>query len=656
MNYIEYLYKTDYNTLKSILLSKPVTELQAILKDKKIKEKIINSPTRHDFIWFAQTNNDYIFPLLLDDIGIDILNNTTDLIDKMNGILTSGNNYINKLFDNKNFLTLIIDNIHELRSYLYSINANSAKKLLEHTDDTDIQFNILRSLRTETKKLVEIYQINNEILLKSLIALPNEAVNHLIKNDLRITSLNKLKYYDLLSLFNKQITFPSQLLEEKDLVNNISTIHDPKNFRFLIEALKNNNNVEYIETKRKQYYEFEIKSYNKEYNMLTKYYNIYSEINTLINNQELDYNKINTIINKYINPFGNDQEKHILIDKIFKYKNNPEKLKTFFQEESNYLLTNMIIDYHFEDIYYNFLLDLKQLYNFQNTKGKTLSNEDIEMYKTLLDLDNISYEEKLNIFESLKNKNILEKYYDDFRTAKNKSYSMMKEQMLNFDNIKKYQDKELSRKIGVNVYILDGSPFLAFIKSLNKSKNTPLTNIKNSYVDGSSYSLDGSEKLNTFRNPKEYYNIIYGDFNIDQIVHTSPVDSFSKYDRKNNTSGTNRVNELYTPTELVNKSFHYNEIIYSQKNDHKTDELNSKLDKPKELGIYCYDEITENDIESAKQLGLDIILIKTEKYHINKSNEKLNMFDTMTLSFNHQTNGINYIEYPSQDAMISRRK
>ena len=95
----------------------------------------------------------------------------------------------------------------------------------------------------------------------------------------------------------------------------------------------------------------------------------------------------------------------------------------------------MIIDYHFEDIYYNFLIDLKELSNFQQTKGKTLNDGDIKIYNNLLNLDNLSYNEKLTLFEQLKTKNPLEKYYDDFRTAKNKAYSMVKEQMLNFDNM-----------------------------------------------------------------------------------------------------------------------------------------------------------------------------------------------------------------------------
>lgn len=41
MNYEEYLYNADYNTLKRVLISKSITELQQILQDPIIKEKII---------------------------------------------------------------------------------------------------------------------------------------------------------------------------------------------------------------------------------------------------------------------------------------------------------------------------------------------------------------------------------------------------------------------------------------------------------------------------------------------------------------------------------------------------------------------------------------------------------------------------------------
>ena len=64
---------------------------------------------------------------------------------------------------------------------------------------------------------------------------------------------------------------------------------------------------------------------------------------------------------------------------------------------------------------------------------------------------------------------------------------------------------------------------------------------------------------------------------------------------------------------------HYNELIISQPN-RKNDEFNSKLEQPVPFAIYCYDEISDYDILSSKATGLDIIVVKRNKYNIDYSN------------------------------------
>lgn len=647
----------DYKELRLRLNNMDVANLKQILSDYRIKSKIINSPTRHDFIWLAQDNNNKILPLLLDDLGIEILSETSDLIDKLNGILTSGNEYVNILFENPNFLKLLVSNINDLEYYLYGIDENASKKLLDFIpNNTDIQLKIIRQLSDDTQlNLVKIYDINVEILMECLTSLSAKAVEYLLKTDLRITSLNDLPFLDLYELF-KNVHIPGALLNEDKFIDKIVGIYDPKDYRFLIDALGISNDVEFIEKKRKEHYEKEIKSYNPENEMLSRFYKIYLDLSCIECKEDLSYARIKEILDENLGCFGSEGLTARLLKQIYESIENNERLKAVFKEESNFAITNMIIDYHYEDICYNFLLDLKQLYKFQMTEGKTLNDSDLEIYGKVLNLDNLSYSEKIELFEELKKTNQVEKYYDDFRTAKNKSLSMMKGQMLNFDNIGEYKDKTLSEKYGVDIYVLDGEPFYAFVKSLDVGKEQLLPEQLSTYVDGSSYSLDASSKLNTFNNPKEYYNILFGDFNIDQVVHTYPVDSFSKYSRDYNFKATKRVNELYTPDGFVNKSNSYNEIIYSQKNDKRTDELNGKLDKPKMLSLYCYDQICENDIESAKKLGIGITLIKTSNYKLDKNVGKLSLHDTTLLSSsNALEKEINYLESISQDPMAGRK-
>ena len=61
----------------------------------------------------------------------------------------------------------------------------------------------------------------------------------------------------------------------------------------------------------------------------------------------------------------------------------------------------------------------------------------------------------------------------------------------------------------------------------------------------------------------------------------------------------------------------------------KHNELEEQLEAPKPFAIYCYDELSYNDIESAKALGLGIILVNTRSYSIDR-NQGISQFDTMT--------------------------
>ena len=263
----------------------------------------------------------------------------------------------------------------------------------------------------------------------------------------------------------------------------------------------------------------------------------------------------------------------------------------------------------------------------------------------------------MKLHKELMNEDWISKHYDVFREAKDKAATLIKEQMLNPSNIDAYLDKAETEKAGVPIYVLDGQDFFAFVKSISLSKERVIENPDmRFYVDGSSFSLDGSKKLDTFQDPREYYNLIYGDFEISQVIHMYPVDSYTKYIRNSTTKATSRVYELYTPTELVEKSKDYNEILLAQKNHSKIgDELNDNLKLPTVLGIYCYDEITPNDIESAKNLGVGIVVVKTNKYDL-QSDGKLRMMETLSPSFGMRyAKNIDYLSNVTDDDLIHRR-
>ena len=96
MNYKKYLFDG---------ISNP-----SIFKKIDIKNDIINNDSRHEITWFCQdksVTSEMIYNLL-DDEGINILNNTRDKLSRVNGIISCGKD-ISNLFDNEVFLSLLIE-------------------------------------------------------------------------------------------------------------------------------------------------------------------------------------------------------------------------------------------------------------------------------------------------------------------------------------------------------------------------------------------------------------------------------------------------------------------------------------------------------------------------------------------------------------------
>ena len=93
---VEQLLDFPYATIKQFILNEEPAMLEA-LKDIRLKEKLINSKSKYDFIWLIQDMSDEYADKLFDDEGINLLIQTPDLLDKMNGILTCGKKYVNKI-------------------------------------------------------------------------------------------------------------------------------------------------------------------------------------------------------------------------------------------------------------------------------------------------------------------------------------------------------------------------------------------------------------------------------------------------------------------------------------------------------------------------------------------------------------------------------
>ncbi len=658
---IESLLNFDNKNIREMLKYRDKSVIET-LSDKRMKKKLINPENKYELIWLTQEIPDEAALILFDDIGIQILKESRDLSAKMNGIITSCKEYVNEILKKKEFCQLIIDHYQDLSYYLTSLEKEGAIALAKYVQENynDLLINTIVRLSINVQKdVIAALELPLDIKKKLVIASSRSASEYLLQEEPGFIHLEDYNYNELLKLFSKKGTIPPYYLSEKEFVEKLATIESVKDYRFLINSLSNSNDTSEIIKARKKYYNQEISNYNVENNMLERYYQLYQELPQIVESKIVDYEKLEETLNKYFNFFGNGDNEWYIRRKINEYIHSKDRdiLKEFLVSESNLQLSNMIIDYHFEDIPFNFFLDIKQLLSFQQKENQILDSKDLEIYNKLIKIDELTYEEKLQLHECLKQEDFISKNYDLFRAAKDKSASLIKEKMLTKESVQQYYDKNLSGTYGVPIYVLEGQEFYAFVKSLYRKTFILTKEQMISTVDGGSYSLDGSSKLNTYKDPRTNYNIIFSDFPTDQIVHMYPVDSYSKYVRKSESQATSRVNKLYTPQDLVEISNDYNEIILSQPNELiHNDELNDKLTLPTILGLYCYDEISNFDIESAKNLGVGIVLVKTKVYKINNEN-KLSMNDTLAPSYAQRyANNIDYLTKVTEDDMVNRRK
>ena len=582
MNYKKYLFDG---------ISNP-----SIFKKIDIKNDIINNDSRHEITWFCQDNNvtsEMIYNLL-DDEGINILNNTRDKLSRVNGIISCGKD-ISNLFDNEVFLSLLI----ELDNYYFYFKEDEALKFIKYCINKKNEI-VVRAFN-KLNENAQIYVISNcdmsefyyDLLVGSKLGCSKIIVD-------KISSLENYKYDDLFDIFEKDMVIPNRLLS-MSFINKISTIYNVKAYRSLVNELGKNNDISNIEILRRKYYDYFLDNCSDIYN------NILSEVKS--------GNDISIVLNKYFNCFGGYDS--FLNNGFFDID---EKLK----KSLNYITSEIVVDYLFQDNAYNVFLDINELLKF-STSVDFLSEDDKKIYSDIASLDDISVFDKKKILDNLKNKNMAHKFYDDFRLARSKMVELFNSSILNSDNIYRYENKELSNKYGVPVYEMNGNEFFVLVKAIEKRKDSILNpNDLYAYCDGSSFSIDGGNKLSTFLDTNMYYNLAYNRIPDNQLVHVFEVDSFSNYYRNKNNNlpydrnGTDRINRLFTPKEIVDVSSSYNELIISQPN-RMNDEFNSKLEQPVPFAIYCYDDISDHDILSSKATGLGIILVNTKKYDIDKS-------------------------------------
>ncbi len=490
-------------------LSKYINFEPEELSSTAIQADIISAP-KYDFIGFCKAASKEQLEAIFSGTGLIMLLNMTDAKDRISGGVINGATDTDLLSDES-----LCRFFYENSCDIFLLTKTSAKDYFEF-----LQREHPEAIISTFKELTEDVQIS---LLQSVTFVPSQlsaflkhckpqAAQYLMDHEPTL-NIDDEKYPAIMDIASQDISLSPALLSNT-LSQKIATIYDVNAYRLLVNQLSISNDTEQIETARKKFYEDRLSRVYRggllpEFREFSRLIREGSEIECL---REI---------------LGDFHDCEAMLD----FLRESDDLETAIRQLNDYQITNMIIDYFFEEIPTNVILDMRNMMHFQNVTT-TLLPEEQNMYLVFANFDALSTKQKIQVFNRLKGKDIRSNFYDNYSKTKEKMVDVLNTSLLNEANMYEYIDLDETENSGVNVYKLTGQPFNVLVKSLRAPKTMPLDPDQLRYKgDGASFSIDSSELLSTFKDPQEYYNVVYSHIPPRQLVHLFPVDSFTHYKR-----------------------------------------------------------------------------------------------------------------------------
>lgn len=275
---------------------------------------------------------------------------------------------------------------------------------------------------------------------------------------------------------------------------------------------------------------------------------------------------------------------------------------------------DLIADYFFDDYFNNVFIDIRQIIKYVNlTNSETVSQIRLDFYQSFIDLKDKTPEERREFFNTFKEVDIQEQFYEDIRKLKDESYKSLVDSCTQFTKSSPLYNKDLSDKYGCEVYYLDGEEFYGFVRSDSRiSKyDVDFSSDKPTLVEkpqptkeqiarlGASFTYIGKDDIQTFQHPNQKLTMLYRGIDYRTIGHVYHNDSWSSPSYYHY---SDYANELHTPASLIQESTKYPEILITD------------LQGVEPFAIICLDQITEWDVKFSKQNNMPIVLINSLKY------------------------------------------
>ena len=574
------------------------------------REEIICNYDKSNFMFFLQNDYDGKIIELLNEEGLALLKKCDDNKDKIAYILVFSR-YRNELFKNKKFLETFfsIGYYGDLSNLDYETSLFVFKESIELKKYPEYIFNDLNI----DYKLMILDNWNYPYDLLELIlqrAEPKVIKKILDKFNINLCNLNIESFIEKCNnstLHSKdehpgnniEIHIPAQLINNA-VCNKVFNEYHIYNVREIINKAAYCTDISYLNSYIKQCEEKVINSsltndllepFNSLYGVLEKM----SKLNDY--NEELD-EKLNQLLAQ------NLESKNLYKLKYLFFNEGLDSAYNYLKLLSNRTMSNYIIDYCFEENFHNIIVDINQLLRFYFDGNMSISEDILSIYERISNIDSLSSEEKKELFDEMKNINIMSIFYDDMSRAREIVGKTIRDYSITSDNLDQYSDDELTSKYGVKVYSVGEDDYFYGIVKANGEK----TKSQDKLPTGHSFSLVGNNNPNAFFYGPHTYLYDASALNPKQIVHVFPRDSFTFYRPFNGyNEPTTRVNVLMTADELVDSSVGYNEVLILEQGTEATG-IDASIPKLTPIAIYCLDEISDEVVEEAKKLGIGIFL------------------------------------------------
>ena len=577
-----------------------------VVKDPEFRKKLFEERYHYSFVGCTKNLEGEEILSLLDDDIIPYLESDKRLKEKIKAIITSNNPYINIFLSGDKALSLIVKEINTLRIFLGALDINFGKKYVYYLINNNIDITYLGYLNSNVQidvlKDKELYDKLMSINLPKnfLSSIHVDTVNYLLQDKHFENLLINYDVAGLNYLFERGLSLPIYLQENKEIIDKFATIENVNTSYAYLERLGINNPYlkDNIMKKRKVLYKEKAKSIDSNLEIFSKY---------------KDYLNKKRILTKDEDPR--------LFHIISIYHQREDCLRNLKRLTETVML-EMIVDYLFEDMTYNAFKNIGIILKYtKESKEELVSSDNLSIYNNIYNFYSLSFDEKLSFFNNVMEKdNMIEAFYDDFKNVLNHSYDSINNSLYDITS------KEKVNTINdIPIYKLEGEPFYMLVHDTSFPRyEENIENIWHNKSKTASLSLIGDTHLQTYTDPNK--NIILGFNNIDinYIMHVYKSDSFSAREY-----GTNKVQSIMSPEELLRNTINYNEILIKEDNN-----LVPSY-------IVCYDEVKPGDISASKELGnIPIVIIDTKKYNIN--HEKNDTDDEKYKSINESNYPISY--------------